>query len=46
MCTRTLFGGPLVCQEAEADENDGHAHLYASATGSWSAPGDRDGEHG
>lgn len=45
MCTRTLFGGPLVCLEETTDEHDGHTHHYASACGSWAAPGDREGEH-
>lgn len=34
MCERHLFDGPLTCQAA-GTEDDGHVHIYVSATGSW-----------
>lgn len=42
MCTKHLNEGPLICQAPNSDENDGHTHQYASATGSWGDDKDKD----
>lgn len=46
MCTKRLFGGPLVRVEVPADENDRQTHHYESLTGSWQMPSDAENDHG